>query len=136
MKEIKEPDTLLVVSRLRKNIDMLLKDRDIDRRQIKDLEHQCNLFEKELNDTINGYQNTIQILSSSANDNNDEGIELEAIDNYVDNDIKDIVEPPKIKKEKTSYETNKNESDNQTNLNKIYEEKLNQLDKQNKMLSS
>jgi hypothetical protein len=54
MKEIKEPDTLLVVNRLRKNIDMLLKDRDIDRRQIKDLEHQCNLFEKELNDTING----------------------------------------------------------------------------------
>lgn len=61
---------------------------------------------------------------------------MEAIDNYVDNDIKDIVEPPKIEKDKTSYETNKNESENQTNLNKIYEEKLNQLDKQNKMLSS
>jgi hypothetical protein len=84
------------------------------------------LFEKELNDTINGYQNTIQILSESGDkaiDNGkliEDGKELEAIDNYVDKDINEIVEPPNIEYENNiNIIRNNQTSSNQANLNKI-----------------
>jgi hypothetical protein len=93
---------------------------------IRQLEYQCSLFEKELNDTINGYQNTIQILSESGDkaiDNGkliEDGKELEAIDNYVDKDINEIVEPPNIEYENNiNIIRNNQTSSNQANLNKI-----------------